>query len=217
MNREQFLSRVASAVMTSGAPSPSPVPDRLPELDPTDLVALFRSRAQAVDAVVHGPVAKHRIPKAVVGIALGHDCSTFAAWDDLPTPGVATALSAAGLTKVSHQVPNEGRKSHQMGYSNLDLGVTGSVAGLAESGSVVLTHGSGHPRMVSLVPEIHVVLLDVSAIDRTLALWAAKHPDLVGSTANLVLISGPSRTGDIELQLNLGVHGPRHLHIVLSK
>ncbi len=217
MNREQFISRVSSAVMSSSAPAPQPVPDRLPDLDPVDLTALFHSRAQAVDAVVHGPVARHGTPRAVVGIALGHGCSTFAAWDELATPGVATALAAAGLTRISHQVPNEHRKSHQLGYSNLDLGVTGSLAGLAESGSVVLTHGPGRPRMVSLVPEIHVVLLDVSTIERTLAHWASRHPELVRGTANLVLISGPSRTGDIELQLNLGVHGPRHLHVVLIK
>jgi L-lactate dehydrogenase complex protein LldG len=102
-------------------------------------------------------------------------------------------------------------------YGDVSLGVTGSIAGLAESGSVVLDHHQGQPRLASLVPETHVVLLEVSSIATTLAHWAARHPDLAARSPNLVIISGPSRTGDIEQILNLGVHGPRHLHVVLIK
>ena len=71
--------------------------------------------------------------------------------------------------------------------------------------------------MASLVPEIHVALLETKLLNRTLAHWSSKHSDVVAETANLVLVTGPSRTGDMELQLNLGVHGPRHLHVVLIK
>jgi L-lactate dehydrogenase complex protein LldG len=102
-------------------------------------------------------------------------------------------------------------------YGNVSLGITGSIAGLAESGSVVLDHAQGQPRLASLVPETHVVLLEISTIERTLAHWAARHPDLVPASANLVIVTGPSRTGDIEQILNLGVHGPRHLHVVLIR
>ncbi len=217
MDRDVFLSRVSAAAMGTLLPQIPDVPEQLPELDPVDLVALFRSRAQAVNAVVHGPVSTHGVARAVAGIASGHGAQTFMAWEDLPIPGVAAALAAAGLSRVSEHVPEEGRKEHQIGYLDLDLGVTSSVGGLAESGSVILSHGPGRARMASLVPEVHIGLLEVSAIDRTLAHWAARHAETAVETANLVIITGPSRTADIEQQLNLGVHGPRHLHVMLIK
>ena len=90
-------------------------------------------------------------------------------------------------------------------------------AALAESGSLVLVHGEGRPRMASLIPDVHVALLDMSLLAYGLAHWANDNPELVADTASLVIVTGPSRTGDIELILNLGVHGPRHVHIVMIK
>ena len=217
MERDVFLSRVARASMTAKIPAPPSVPGHLPELDRQDLVTLFRQRAIDVDAVVHGPVSRHGAPRAVTGIASGHQAETFLAWDDLPASGVASALIANGLTRIEHDAPNRDRNARLAEYRSVDMGITGAYAGLAESGSVVLTHGPGRPRMASLVPEIHVARLETKLLDRTLAHWSLKHSDVVAETANLVLVTGPSRTGDIELQLNLGVHGPRHLHVVLIK
>lgn len=217
MDREVFLSRVGRAVMTSVIPEPPDVPSQLPDLDQVDLVGLFRQRALDVNAVIHGPMGRHGAPRAVAGIASGHEGESFMAWDDLPASGVASALTAAGLERVTYDVPTDGRLDHQLGYYDLHIGVTGATGGLAESGSVILSHGAGRPRMASLVPEIHVVLLEVSSIERTLAHWAHKHHEAAADTTNLVIVTGPSRTGDIEQQLNLGVHGPRHVHVVLIK
>jgi L-lactate dehydrogenase complex protein LldG len=217
VDRDAFLSRVSTAALLARLPVPPQVPERLPDPEPADLVGLFRVRSQSVNAVVHGPVDRHRAPAAVAAVAARHGCESFMSWDELPGAGVAAALTAAGLEKVEHDMRPERRLEHQLGYRDLALGVTGAAAGLAESGSVVLVHGPGRPRMASLIPEVHVALLDVSDIDRTLAHWTHRHPETVRNTSNLVVITGPSRTGDIELQLNLGVHGPRHLHVVLIK
>lgn len=217
MDRDVFLTRVGKAAMGAVLPEVPSVRDSLPLMPTEDLVALFRRRAQEVDAVVHGPVNLHAVPKTVAGIASGHGGSSFLAWDELPAAGVVSALSSAGLDRVAHEVPTDRRAEHQAGYRYLDLGVTGADAGLAESGSVVLSHGPGRPRMASLVPNVHVAILELPRLHRTLAHWASQHPDLAEGTANLVVITGPSRSGDIEMQLNLGVHGPRHVHIVLIR
>lgn len=216
MDRDLFLSRVSKAVMSARLPEAPRPGDALPLMPSEDLVALFRERAQKVDAVVHGPVAALGVPKTIAGIATGHRARTFMAWDDLPAAGVVSTLASAGLDRVGHEVPDEARIEHQFGYRALDLGITGADAGLAESGSIALLHGRGRPRMASLVPGVHIAILDISRIHRTVSHWARQHP-VAGDSSSLVLVTGPSRTGDIELQLNLGVHGPKHVHIVLMR
>lgn len=216
MDRDLFLARVARAVLTGQIPDAAPFAAQVPELESIDPQTLFRNRAMSVSTVVHGPVSRHSVPRVIVGIASGHDASNFLAWDDLPAPGVSSALAAAGLVKVDAFVPpDEERSAHLQGYQRLDLGVTGADLGLAESGSIVLFHGPGRPRMASLIPEVHVALLETQRIERSLAHWAEDDPRSPHESANLVVITGPSRTGDIEMALSLGVHGPRHLHVVL--
>jgi L-lactate dehydrogenase complex protein LldG len=217
VDREVFLARVGRASLTSVLPDSPATPTNLPDLPPADLLTLFRARAQAVNGVVHGPMSRHGAPRSVAGIAAGHHAKSFVAWDHLPAPGVAAALHSSGIDRLDHDVPNSSRLEHQLAYSRLDVGVTGADAALAESGSIVLVHGEGRPRMASLAPEVHIVLLELDVLERSLAHWAHKNPELAGDTTNLVLVTGPSRTGDIEQQLNLGVHGPRHLHIVMIK
>ncbi|MFP3882868.1 MAG: lactate utilization protein C [Actinomycetota bacterium] len=217
MERDTFLTRVGQASLATTLPDPPQVSRDLPELGDVDLVDLLRARVQAVNGVMHGPVTRHGASRAVAGIATGHDAKSFMAWDDLLASGVASALQSAGMERVDHHVPLEERLEHNLSYLDLDVGVTGADAALAESGTLVLTHGKGRPRMASLAPEIHIALLEVSFIERTLAHWAHENPRLAGETTNLVFVSGPSRTGDIEQQLNLGVHGPRHLHVVMIK
>lgn len=214
MERDAFLARVGDAASRASLPSPSETA-HLPAPGEGDLVELFTERATTINADVHGPVPAATAPGRVADIVSDHGCESFMSWDDLPAVGVSATLGAIGCERISHHVDDGDRLDHQVGYRYLDCGITGADAGLAESGSVVLFHGPGRPRMASLVPEIHIALLPTDLIYRSLAHWAHRHPHVVPTTANLVIVSGPSRTGDIELQLNLGVHGPRIVHIVL--
>ncbi len=78
---------------------------------------------------------------------------------------------------------------------------------------MVVRSGPGRPRMASVVPLVHVALLRVDRIHRSLTHWMAGRD--VASAANVVAITGPSKTADIEQNINVGVHGPRHLHVIL--
>ncbi|MGZ6230256.1 MAG: LUD domain-containing protein, partial [Syntrophales bacterium] len=92
-------------------------------------------------------------------------------------------------------------------------GVTGALVGIAETGSLLLTSGAGETLKASLLPEIHVVVLKTSRILPTLT-DALALPE-VGTASAGVIITGPSRTADIEMTLTIGVHGPGELHVFL--
>lgn len=216
VDRDAFLARVAEGVRAAGLPEAPGVPESPPQSPERDLVELFRARAQTVNAVVHGPMPRHSVPRSVVGVAAGHDISSFATWADLPAPGVAGALSAEGYHRVEEDAGSI-EQFRRNPFATVDFGVTGATAGLAESGSVVLRHHSGRSRLISALPPVHVALLRVDALFGNLASWAHAHPDSPVGTSNLVIVTGPSRTGDIEQNLNLGVHGPKHVHVVLIR
>jgi L-lactate dehydrogenase complex protein LldG len=85
--------------------------------------------------------------------------------------------------------------------------------GLADTGSVVLVAAPDEPRARHLLPDVHVSLLSEERILPGLAeLFAAVGSDLPSA---LAIITGPSRSADIEQRLVVGVHGPREVHIVL--
>jgi L-lactate dehydrogenase complex protein LldG len=92
-------------------------------------------------------------------------------------------------------------------------GLSRALYGLADTGSVVLAASPEEPRANSLLPDVHVSLL---AEDRILPgldeLFAAVGDDLPSA---LAIVTGPSRSADIEQKLVVGVHGPGEVHIVL--
>lgn len=215
MEAEAFLARVRSAVGRAVLPE-VPLDDPgilVPDLPDLDLVERFVDALARVGGVVH-----RGDPSAVaIELAREHGATSFLAWDDdqMPAPGVGAALVAAGLAQLDACVPRDERLDHQMGYMDVTLGVTGAVAGFAESGSVVVASGPGRPRMASLIPSVHLALLRSSDIHRSLAHWAGANHGFLAEHTNVVFITGVSRTGDIEMRLNTGVHGPKHVHVVL--
>jgi L-lactate dehydrogenase complex protein LldG len=97
----------------------------------------------------------------------------------------------------------------------VQIGITGALAGLADTGSLVVPGGIGQSRLASLLPMVHIALLKVDDLFPTLAHFVDAYPDAARDTANLNIISGPSRTADIEQTLTLVVHGPKFVHIIL--
>jgi L-lactate utilization protein LutC len=91
--------------------------------------------------------------------------------------------------------------------------VSEAAYGLAETGSVVLAASPDEPRARSLLPYVHVSLLPEDRVLPGLAeLFAAVGDDLPSA---LAIVTGPSRSADIEQSLTIGVHGPGEVHVVL--
>lgn len=102
--------------------------------------------------------------------------------------------------------------------AKVPVGITGVQAALADTGTLVLQNTPGQPSFVSLLPEVHVALLCADDIHPNLQAYLESMDDLkqqISASNNLVFITGPSRTADIELTLTLGVHGPGELMVII--
>ena len=96
-----------------------------------------------------------------------------------------------------------------------DLGITTSAAGIAETGSIVLVPSPAEPRLLSLAVPVHLAIVECAALVPTLADFIRSGAYQRAVPSNLVLVSGASRTSDIELVLVMGVHGPKVLLVAL--
>lgn len=100
-------------------------------------------------------------------------------------------------------------------FGQMQASVTSTAAGIADTGSLVLWPGPDEPRTLSLVPPVHVAVLFASRLYASLpAAMAALQPTSRMPT-NLLLVTGPSKTADIQQVLAYGAHGPKELIIVL--
>ncbi len=100
-------------------------------------------------------------------------------------------------------------------FSDIDAGFTVVRSAIAETGSLVLWPSPEEPRLLSLVPPLHIALLHSAAIKETFLETIREEGWGLGMPANALLISGPSKTADIEQTLAYGVHGPKRLVVVL--
>jgi L-lactate dehydrogenase complex protein LldG len=137
---------------------------------------------------------------------------------DLEAPLAARGLDARAMPEGGPPGGGEASRLRDL-VAAADLGVTGVDLAVAETGTLVLRAGPGRPRSTSLLPPVHVALLDRAALIESLVqlgvfleAWHGGAPGPDGAAINL--ITGPSRTADIELTLTRGVHGPREVHAV---
>src|SRR5262245_46978359 len=135
------------------------------------------------------------------------------------------AIASAGLTLETDELmanlrahgvdvlaPDDAEWSERLAH--VDAGITGARLAVAEPASIAIASGRGVPRSVSLVPPVHLCALRVTDVVATLGdALSSIAPDELPSA--LTWISGPSRTGDLEMVQTIGVHGPRHVEVVL--
>ncbi|MGE5199635.1 MAG: LutC/YkgG family protein, partial [Rhodospirillaceae bacterium] len=158
--------------------------------------------------------------EAIAAIARAHQASSFISWDDdqIGCPGLLAALSSLGLARVTYDVSGDpDRRALDMAaLSGVGLGVTGAHAALADSGGLVLVSGPGRGRLPSVLPPVHVAIVQERRLRPSLAALLLEEPGLFDAGSNVVVAAGPSRTADIEMTLTHGVHGPKHVYVILA-
>jgi L-lactate dehydrogenase complex protein LldG len=137
------------------------------------------------------------------------------------TAGCGTAVVAPNVDHLEAVIKGLARAGCEIlepdrdGAARADLGVTGAALGVAATGSVLLSSGPGSPRTAGLLPPSHLVVLPEERLVPGFEELFERMPALSVSSSQLVLVTGPSRTSDIEMTLVRGVHGPEDVTVLV--
>ncbi len=184
-----------------------PIPERVAGKDAASLKELFRTQLETAGTTVLEVDAAEDVPQAVADylrgknlpqtIRMGSDPDlTGMPWGNVPslevTQGPAAPEDTAGLSKA--------------------------VAGVAETGTMMLASGSANPVTLNFLPETHLVVVAASSIVGPYEDGFSRVRETFGDSTmprTVNLISGPSRTGDIGGRIVMGAHGPRQVCVVI--
>ena len=177
---------------------------------PADLLARFMQRASDMQSTVERLTDRTHLPAAVARYLAALDARTDA---EIPTARAGVCWPEfADLDWQASGLAIEARPT--MGQDR--LGITGTFCAIAETGTLVVLTGQGSPTATTLLPDTHVAVVHadriVSGMEEAFALVRRERGRLPRAVN---LISGPSRTGDIEQTIVLGAHGPYQVHIVV--
>lgn len=106
-------------------------------------------------------------------------------------------------------------ESFKQALFDMDAGITTTRGAIADRGALILWPTPQEPRLISLVPPIHIALLDADKIYSSMEEAISDQRWSNGMPTNVVLVSGPSKTADIEFILVFGVHGPKELVVII--
>ncbi|QKX17596.1 LUD domain-containing protein [Microbulbifer sp. YPW1] len=109
---------------------------------------------------------------------------------------------------------NDAEKKETL-FSLTPVAITTAAAGIAETGSLVLIPSATEPRSLSLIPPTHLVIIREKDLHPDLESYMALSPWGSSMPTNIVLVSGPSKTADIQQTLAFGAHGPSRLVVFL--
>ena len=204
--REEILARIrAGRHAAEPHPGSGPVPQR-GQVSGEERAALFARMALKAAATIDRASSRAEVPGLVKSYLSNHNLPAEARL--APDPRI-TELDWGSQPLLSTSVGGTDG-SHP-------ISVTGAFAGVAETGTLALTSGAPSPTLLNFLPETHIVVIDAKDLAGTYEeLWArlkAQHGDAMPRTLNL--ITGPSRSGDIEQTILMGAHGPKRLHIIL--
>lgn len=177
----------------------------------TEIVAAFVDKAEVAACTVVRLASDDDVPTALADYLRQHNL-----------PSAVAVAPDAWLTDLPWE--REPLLKCRQGAARPDdvTSLTPAVAGVAETGTLVMASGGAHPSSLNFLPDHHVVALRMSqvvaAYEDAWDLLRRTYKRQGGRTVlprTVNMITGPSRTGDIELTIHLGAHGPRSLHILL--
>jgi L-lactate dehydrogenase complex protein LldG len=209
-SRETILGRLREAKKpfpTAQSPTSYLPVSPLNDEDRQALTARFIKEAEALSCDVQLVGDEETAVQTILNILNGQE--KILAWDftQIPCRGLESALHEAGIIIAAD------------GDDTVLCGITGAEAALAATGSLVVVSGPGRSRTTPLLPQTLVAIITQEQILPHMEAWLdrQRHDDLAAfkQSANINIISGPSRTADIAMELILGMHGPASVQIII--
>lgn len=183
------------------------------------LIRQFIEQAAALNTSVER-IGRADFGRVLSGVIALHGIRSAVGWDDgnLHELQLEQALKQNGVAHRLWRTTDDERELQSFAAS-ADLGITYADLGLADTGTVLLLNGGGRGRLVSLLPPVYVAVLPEGLIYPRLSdgMSYIRRRIPEGLPACINFITGPSRTGDIEADLSLGVHGPGTVHLILLR
>ncbi|WP_341678847.1 LUD domain-containing protein [Niveibacterium sp. SC-1] len=213
--RERILGKLRAHAPSSPVPRPDPGAVHLGEHDaePTAAIQRFAERLRAQRAEVIETTASDW-PTALAQVLQTKGLHTLLADPAAPSTPVLHPALPQEVTLHLFERPLAEYKPTL--FHEIDAGFTEADCGLVHPGALVMRTGPAEPRTLSLVPPVHIILLRTERLFPNLltAMRAQDWPQAMPT--NLVMVSGPSKTSDIQQTLAFGAHGPRQLIVLLA-
>lgn len=179
-------------------------------VDHPALMALFAEKAAAVDATLEHVASEAELPAAIARYLRERNLPAEAAV--APHPDLDALDWSAGTMTVHRRAPQD----------NDRVGINRPLCAVAETGTMVFASGPRSPATMNFLPETHIAVVRESEIvagyeDTWDLLRATGRGTGKALPRTVNLVTGTSRTGDIEQILQRGVHGPKHVHVVVVR
>lgn len=213
-DRDRMLAGIRAGIARSAtrdAEKPVPLVPKRGQLTGRALVEMFRKQAEAASATVIEVAGAGEVPAAIADYLKGRNLparlrlapdSRIAGLDWKSQPLLETSTGASDGTDTSS--------------------VTPVLAGVAETGTLVVHSGAATPNTLHFLPETHIAVVFADELVGTYEeAWSRLRKQLGGDLSGgtiprtVTLVTGPSRSADIGKILLMGAHGPKRLHIVL--
>jgi L-lactate dehydrogenase complex protein LldG len=219
--REEFLARVRQGLAAQKFPpvegeeeaATRHTPGELPEL-----VELFTKQLEKVGGRVERATSAVEARRLLLELVerLGASRVALTHRAQLAALGLEEALAARDVELIypAPDLDATGRRELRDALAGADLVISGADYALAETGTLVLVAGPDNPRLATALPPVHAAVLRPERILLSFA-GLASHLRAGPDSSCLTLITGPSRTADIEQTLTIGVHGPGELHVII--
>ncbi len=209
MEREGILHRVRTAIGRSAGQAPAAVPEarlRIPEVSRDERIELLLENVRKLAGKTARVKSKKEARDYAAALMEGRSA----------VASNAAFLAECGVTELAGVAGGfRDREALRAVAERADVGITSADYALADTGSLVMLSSEAEARMISLLPMVHLAIFPADRILTGLDELYTMVPDPMERTSSMVLITGPSRTADIEQILVRGVHGPGEIHVVV--